>query len=118
MRVCARGPVIDGAFQARVLFLPSPLARDRELVGKALTVEVAKSFVRVASNMIVELDATNERLDELYSQRVDEHPLRITSDVHPCPEPSIRVPLSLLKELRGQEAEAEAQRQTLLTVRD
>ena len=118
IRLCVRDVRKDGSFPARILHVPSPVARDRALVGQKIDVSSKTSFVRIARNMIVEVDASDTDLDALFIAVVDEQPLSIMSDVHPCSEPSVRVPLSLLKELRGQEREAEQQRQVLLTVRD
>lgn len=118
IRCCVRDRAVGHVFPARILLVPSPLARDRLLQGLSINVEVRTSFVRIASNMIVEVDATDADLDQLVMSVVRKRPLTLRADVHPCSEPSIRVPLSLLKELRGQEREAEQQRQVLLTVRD
>ena len=118
VRLCVRSTKAGGSFPARILLVPSPVARDRALVGQGVEVTVKTAFVRVAANMIVEVELDDATLDLLYDAVVDEQPLTITADIHPCSEPSVRVPLSLLKELRGQEREAEQQRQVLLTVRD
>ena len=118
VRLCVRAVRTDGKFPAIVLSIPSPVARDRALVGCKVMVVTKTVFVRVARNMVVEVEASDAALDQLFAAMVDEQPLSITSDIHPCSEPSVRVPLSLLKELRGQEREAEQQRQVLLTVRD
>ena len=118
IRCCVRDRPTGHVFPARILLVPSPLARDRLLQGHSINVEVLTSFVRIAKNMIVEVEATDTDLDHLVEAVVENQPLTLKADVHPSSEPSIRVPLSLLKELRGQEREAEQQRQVLLTVRD
>lgn len=107
--------VENGVFRGRCVAVFSPVARDHVLVTKSIAITVGTSFVRIARNMLVEVEASDTDLDTLFLSTVEERPLTLVSNVHPCSEPARRVPLSLLKELRGQVPETEQQRQALLS---
>ncbi len=117
------------ALEARIVQVSAKVAAERALVGVVLKMDFTGPMLphlalkpNVLVRVGVPLDVAERALDAIATTgeeplgekgiEVQFHALQLRPMAEPCP----RVPLSLLRELRGQEASTEMQRRALIYV--
>lgn len=106
--------------KARIIDVKAKATAERALIGA--TVEVSYSGIMLPYMVLkvgilfrlgIPLDIANSSLDEIADGK---NPvIKVQPElIRPMAEPSVRVPLSLLRELRGQEAGMEMSRRALV----
>ena len=101
---------------ATVVTVHSHRPVDHELVGFTIVAHVKKTHITPRRGVIVSVDLTDEAVYGAYARMAAGHfDFTVHSaEITPLHEPTIRVPASLLRELRGQLPSTERSRQALI----
>jgi hypothetical protein len=104
----------------RIISVIAQAPAERALIGCPVSIRVAqtqKPRVRLQPGFLIRTElpliTVNNALDSIASETPD-FTIKLTDTIiEPMSEPSIRIPLSLLRELRGQEWQTEQSRRVL-----
>lgn len=108
------------SIKARVIDVKAKATAEKALIGSMVEVSYSGSMlpymvlkVGILFRLGIPLEVANSALDEIADGK---NPItKVQPDlIRPMAEPSVRVPLSILRELRGQEAGMEMSRRALV----